>query len=186
MAGTHTPPVRGGMNEEQVQSLNPIATARTGQNTLETTMQDDIETETTIGALIAEKTADGTNAEEAGVEVEAEVQIGGAERTTIQGDPMRKREMLSLLTVAAGRPREGIPAGGDLPPLQVDESPNEEQVEQFVPPTRESIIASRAQAASAAPAAKRRVVPLIEVIANDRLGGKGVSPFYLYTHLVRN
>lgn len=97
MAGTHTPPVRGGMNEEQVQSLNPIATARTGQNTLETTMQDDIETETTIGALIAEKTADGTNAEEAGVEVEAEVQIGGAERTTIQGDPMRKREMLSLV-----------------------------------------------------------------------------------------
>lgn len=48
------------------------------------------------------------------------------------------------------------------------EAPSE-PVKQFVPPTKESILAERAKGAATAP---RRVVPLIEVIANDRLGGK--------------
>ena len=54
-----------------------------------------------------------------------------------------------------------------LPPLQTDEPAPGQEVQQFVPPTRESIIAERAKAVP-----KKRVVPLIEVIANDRLGGK--------------
>ena len=57
-----------------------------------------------------------------------------------------------------------------LPPLQAEMAAPPEQVAQFVPPTRESIIAERARAAEIAP--RRRVVPLIEVVANDRLGGK--------------
>lgn len=60
-----------------------------------------------------------------------------------------------------------------LPPLQTDEPRSQEGVKQFVPPTKESIIAQREKAAAAAPA--KRPMRLIEVIANDRLGGKGGS-----------
>ena len=68
---------------------------------------------------------------------------------------------------------ETIAAGGNLPPLQMDDA-GESSTQQFVPPTRESIMASRQNGtAGGAPAARKRVVPLIEVIANDRLGGKG-------------
>jgi hypothetical protein len=60
-----------------------------------------------------------------------------------------------------------------LPPLQTDEPAQKSEVKQFVPPTKESILADRAKAAEAAPA--KRPMRLIEVIANDRLGGKGES-----------
>jgi hypothetical protein len=65
-----------------------------------------------------------------------------------------------------------------LPPLVTDDlsstsGRNEEEVQQFVPPSKESILAQRAKAAEAAPAAAKRPMRLIEVIANDRLGGKG-------------
>lgn len=61
----------------------------------------------------------------------------------------------------------------------MDAPENDAPVKQFVPPTKESILADRAKAAAAAPAGvkKKRVVPLIEVIANDRLGGKGERHF---------
>lgn len=59
-----------------------------------------------------------------------------------------------------------------LPPLQTEEPAHEEpEVKQFVPPTKESILAEREKAAEAAPV--KRPMRLIEVIANDRLGGKG-------------
>lgn len=76
---------------------------------------------------------------------------------------------VSILCFTAG-PSQSGPHG--LPPLQTDEPRGQEgQVKQFVPPTKESILAERAKAAEAAPA--KRPMRLIEVIANDRLGGKG-------------
>lgn len=60
-----------------------------------------------------------------------------------------------------------------LPPLQTDEPTSAQEVKQFVPPTKDSIMAERARVAEAAPA--KRPMRLIEVIANDRLGGKGTQ-----------
>lgn len=84
---------------------------------------------------------------------------------------MTRLNFLSLWTdeSRAGQEDNANVSNG-LPPVETD-APSE-PVQQFVPPTRESIMADRARAAAAAP---RRVVPLIEVIANDRLGGKGAS-----------
>lgn len=70
-------------------------------------------------------------------------------------------------------------AGPGLPPLELEPATSSttasgpSAVKQFVPPTKESILADRAKAEQDGKPKAKRVVPLIEVLANDRLGGKG-------------
>lgn len=90
-------------------------------------------------------------------------------RNDISSD-VRKSDIQAMRCFPDGPSRTGEHG---LPPLETDEPAQKSEVKQFVPPTKESILADRAKAAEAAPA--KRPMRLIEVIANDRLGGKGRS-----------
>lgn len=121
---------------------------------------------TATGATVAESATLRQGSVEGIVTVKRE--MGLASRGEVS--PSRDFTCFTLTGCSIG---ETIAAGGNLPPQQMDDTA-ESSTQQFVPPTRESIMASRQNGtAGGTPAARKRVVPLIEVIANDRLGGKG-------------